>query len=1153
MNYQLKKLFLFFSTSNKCYYLKGVIGVMLIVIVSSTQLIAQDAKVTLSVKDGSILELFKDIRKQTGYKFIYNDDYLSNIGKINLEVSNEPVKDVLQTILRGSNCESKFEKNVIYIQLKKNAVSGSEKSTRVSVKGNVTDDSGEPLPGTSVMVAGTTWGVATDIDGNYEISFDALPNSKLLFSSIGMQDQYVAVNGKKNINVKMAPDNLVIDEVMVVAYGTTKKEAFTGSAANIKGDKIMKEAASAISPESALKGYVAGVRISGDNGQPGTSPSVQIRGIGSISQSTAPLYVIDGIPTNSNQLNSINPNDIESMTVLKDAAATSLYGSRASAGVIIITTKRGKDGQTKFDVGYEHAFSTEGIPKQLNGYYMDGGELTNYTLESLKNYYLYSQKALPGMSNESNYQSLEQDAIIYGLKRLNSTGKLRHPDDNLDGEFDYNSLTNDQLLKYLTNPINSPWYDKMFKGGYENKVNISATGGTEKLSYYASLGYVNQSGITEGSYFERFSGRISVDNQAAKFLKLSFTQSIAWSSQENKSDNQGATVDNPISAIGAMNPTLPIYNSDGTPYKTPGFNSTTPNMLESISLDKYIYDRLSSISNITANVQILPYLKFTTVNGVDFRYTRNQQIWNPISQQGKPTNGSISETRGLYTNLVSSNMFNFNKNFKKHNVSALAGYEVKKSKYDYLGGEGQKFAVDRLMYMSNNAQAIYIEGNESNDKLVSWITKADYNYDSRYYFSASFRRDGTSRLLSNNRWGNFWSASGAWTITREKFMKFSSKWLDNLRLKLSYGTNGVQPSSYFSSLTLFGVTGKYDGNSAIYPSSVGNPFITWETSYTWNAGLDFSVLGSRIKGTVEYYNKLTDGLINSRNVSYSYGWSSILENNGKLRNSGVEITLDTRNIQKKNFNWETNFNISFMRSIVEKLDAENVSGNYIYKEGYPIYSYYIREWAGVDPATGKSQWYVNAGGQRDIDASEREITTDVNKVNKIIYKHGYPTCYGGLTNRFTYKGFDLSFLLTFSLGGTLLDGQYTYSVTDGNSVGSKNMRFDAYENAWKKPGDVSENPIIIWGDQYKSNYTSTRSVMSSNHLKIKNISVGYTFPSYLSKKVGLSSIRLFFNGTDLYTFFSKDYINPEVSNSGTYQAYTYPTLRSFRFGINLQL
>ena len=282
---------------------------------------------------------------------------------------------------------------------------------------------------------------------------------------------------------------------------------------------------------------------------------------------------------------------------------------------------------------------------------MDGGELTNYTLEALKNYYLYSQSALPGMKNDANYQALQQEAVNYGLKRLNSTGKLRHPDDKLDGKFDYNSLTPDQLQKYLTNPINSPWYDEMFKGGYENKVNISATGGTEKLSYYASLGYVNQSGITEGSYFERFSGRLSVDNQAAKFLKLSFTQSIAWSSQENKVDQQGATVDNPISAIGAMNPTLPVYNEDGTPYKTPGFNSTTPNLLESVSLDKYIYDRFSSISNITANVQIFPFLKFTTVNGVDFRYTRNQEIWNPLSQQGAPTKGSITEIRGLYTNL----------------------------------------------------------------------------------------------------------------------------------------------------------------------------------------------------------------------------------------------------------------------------------------------------------------------------------------------------------------------------------------------------------------------------------------------------------------------------------------------------------------------
>lgn len=1131
----------------------GLIVTFICLVSLSVQVMAQDAAVNINLKDASVLELFKEIKKQTGYKFIYNEDHLADLSKITMNVSGKPVKTILQELFANSACECKFEKDVIYIQQKKGAAQSAEKAQRVTVKGKVTDEGGEPLPGTSVMVAGTTTGVATDIDGNYEISFDAVSNTKLLFSSIGMQDFYAAVAGKNQVNVTMHPDNLVIDEVMVVAYGTTKKEAFTGSAANVKGEKIMREAASAISPESALKGYVAGVRISGDNGQPGSSPTVQIRGIGSISQSTAPLYVIDGVPTSSNQLNSINPNDIESMTVLKDAAATSLYGSRASAGVIIITTKRGQDGKTKFDVGYEHAFSSMEISKQLDGYYMDGGELTNYTLESLKNYYLYSKSALPGMPNGANYDALQAEAVKYGLERLNSSGKIRHPDDKLDGKFDYKNLTNEQLQKYLTSPLNYNWYDAMFKNGYENKVNVTARGGTEKLSYYASLGYVNQSGITEGSYFERFSGRLSVDNQATKFLKLSFTQSLTWSNSENKADTQGATAGNPISSLGGMNPTLPIYNADGTPYKQPGFNPVAQNFLEAISMDQYIYGRLSSISNITANVQILPYLKFTTVNGIDFRYMRDQQIWHPLSEQGKPTNGSLMESRTLWTNMVTSNMFSFNKEFGKHNVSALAGYEAKSTKYDFLEGEGQKFAVPRLMYMSNNAQAIYLSGYDRKDKLVSWITKADYNYDGKYYASASYRRDGTSRLLAENRWGNFWSVSGAWTVTREKFMSFSKNWLDNLRLKLSYGTNGVQPTDYFSSLTLFGVTGKYSGNSAVYPTSVGNPYITWETSYTWNAGVDFSLFNGRLKGGVEYYNRLTKDLITNRNVSYSYGWSSIKENNGKLRNTGVEVTLDSRNIQKKNFSWETNFNISFMKSVVEELDNEIVDGNYIYREGEPLYSFYLREWAGVDPATGRSQWYVNEGGVQDTDATERKVTTDVNKVNKIVYKRGYPTCYGGLTNRFSFHGVDVSFLLTFQLGGTLIDSQYSSVVPDGANIGSKNVRFDAYQNAWKKPGDVAENPIIIWGDQYAQNYTSTRSLMSSNHLKIKNISVGYTLPSQVCKKVGLSSIRVFLNGSDLYTFFGKDYINPETGNSGSTGYYSYPSLRSFRLGINVQL
>lgn len=1134
--------------------LKGLIALICMLSLSFQIMYAQDATVTVNLKDVSVLDLFKEIKKQTGYKFIYNEDYLAEIGKISVSASGKSVKEILSGVFQNTSCECKFEKNVIYIQQKKGAEKAAgEVAKRVTIKGKVTDETGEPLPGTSVMVAGTISGIATDIDGNYEITFDAYSNSKLLFATIGMQDQYLSVSGKSILNVTMVSDNLMIDEVMVVAYGTTKKEAFTGSAANLKGDKIMREAASAISPESALKGYVAGVRISGDNGQPGASPSVQIRGIGSISQSTAPLYVIDGVPTSSNQLNSLNPNDIESMTVLKDAAATSLYGSRASAGVIIITTKRGKDGKTVFDVSYEHAFSSEAIPKQLKGYYMDGAELTNYSMEALKNYYLYSKNALPGMSDAGNYDALQAEAVNYGLQKLNSSGKIRHPDDKLDGKFDYNKLTSEQLQKYLTSPLNTKWYDAMFKNGYENKINITARGGSEKLSYYGSLGYVNQSGITEGSYFERFSGRISVDNQATRFLKLSFTSSLTWSTTENQVDSQGATVSNPISGLGSMNPTLPIYNQDGTPYKTPGFDVKTPNSLESISLDKNIYDRLSSISNITANVQIAKWLKFTTVNGIDFRYMRDQEIWSPLSVNGAPSDGQITETRTLYTNMVTSNMFNFNKEIGKHSISALAGYEAKQTKTDYMEGQGQNYPVPRLMYLSNGATAIYLAGDESKDKLISWITKADYNYDSKYYFSVSYRRDGTSRLLAENRWGNFWSASGAWTITREKFMAFSKNWLDNLRLKLSYGTNGVQPGDYFSSLTLFTISGKYSGNSAVYPSAVGNPLITWETSYTWNAGLDFSLFNGRLKGTAEYYNKLTKDLITDRPVSYNYGWSSIKENNGELRNTGFELTLDSRNIQKKNFTWETNLNISFMKSTVESLDKEIISGNYIYREGHPMYSFYIREWAGVDPATGRSQWYVNEGGERDINAEKRKITSVVEDVNKVIYDKGYPVCFGGITNRFSFKGFDISFLLTFSLGGKLFDSQYGSVVLDGKSLGSKNARFDAYQDAWKKVGDNAKNPIIIYNDPYNSNYTSTRSLMSSDHLKIKNLNIGYTLPESVCKKIGLSTIRVYMNGSDLYTFFKYDYINPEVSNSGSYNAYSYPSLRSFRFGINIQL
>lgn len=1115
---------------------------------------SQKQLITLDMNQGTVNELFKNIRKQTGLQFVYNEEYVKGMSSVNISADQETVEEVLEKVFKDTPYHCVFEGDVIYVTRFDRPQLEEEQTDKITIKGKVTDENGEPVPGVAVMVVGTTNGRATDIDGNYELIVEKDPNLELRFSYIGMQTQQIKLGNRTVLNVVMKSANITMDEVMVVAYGTTKKESFTGSAVSVKGDKIMRESAGAVSPEKALKGYVAGVRVSRGGGQPGEVADLQIRGIGSITQATTPLYVVDGIPiSSSHDLNNINPNDIENMTVLKDAAATSLYGSRASNGVVMITTKRGQEGKTVFEVNYERAISSEAIRHQLKGYYMDGPELTKYSVEALKNSYLYTQKALPGMENAAAYQSMQSDAMRYALENLNSIAQIRHPDDNLDGTFSYKNMTDAQLNKYLTHPLNCDWYDAMYKKGAEDKFNLSARGGNEKTNFYASLGYLNIRGITEGSSFERFSGRTSINNKATNYLDFTFIQSFAYTKQENKLDSQGATAGNPISTLGFMNPTLPVYLPDGSINSYPGFNPTDVNFVEAIYLDKNRTEWFSSNTNVSANVKFTDWLKFTSTNGLDVRYQKYQETWSPESQQGSPTNGKIDQERYFYINLVTSNLLNFNKTYDKHTVGALAGYEAKYFTSDWNEAVGQNFPVSSLMSLSNASSPVGVYGTDSKDRLVSWIFKADYNYDNKYFLTASYRRDGTSRLLPENRWGNFWSASGAWTISRESFMESTHDWLDNLRLKVSYGTNGTQPSSYFSSLTLFGLNSVYDSRPALYANSYGNKNITWETSYTWNVGMDFSVFNGRLRGTLEYYNKLTTDLINDRNVTYTSGWSTVKMNEGELRNTGVELTLDSRNIVKNDFTWETNFNISYMRAKVEEMKEEKESGNYIYREGENIYSYYVREWAGVDPETGLGQWYKNTTGEDGITVVDRTSkTSDINEVKKTIVKKGYPDFFGGLTNRFTYKGFDLSFLLTFTLGGTLFDSQQEYVVKDGGSLGNRNFRADAYKKAWKKPGDKTEFPIIIRNDPYNFSYTSTRSMYSSDHLKVKNISLGYTLPKKWTEKMRLSSLRLYVNGSDIYTFYKHRYVNPEVNNSGSYNAYSYPSLRSWRFGIDVK-
>ena len=1107
--------------------------------------ILHDQKLNLVLNGVTLKSALEEIQRQTNLSFVYNERDLKGINKINIDVENKSADEVLDYLLKGTRLGYEISDGVIII--KRVSEEGREiPQTKKTVKGLITDENNDPLPGVTVKIKGMNVGVASDVNGMYEITFQDAPDLVLEFSFIGMQPHSEKIGDRTEINIKMKSATEDLGEVMIVAYGTVRKESFTGSAVSIKGDEVIKAAASKTSPERALQGNVAGVRFSRGDGQPGGSASIQIRGIGSINETTEPLYIIDGVPMSAGTT-MLNPDDIETMSVLKDAAATSLYGSRAANGVILINTKVGKEGKAKFDVTYERAWAWQAMPRELDGYYMNSKELTEYSIEALQNRYLYDRKALPWQSNYSQYENLKGDAYKYALENLYNKANIIHPDDPLDGTFDY---TKADLSKYLTNPRRYNWYDAIFRTGTENKLTISSRGGTKNLQYYGSLGYVNQKGIARGSEFEKFTGRVSVTNKAGKFLTFTLGESVGYSIWDQNSEGNYAS--NPVTGMRRINPTQPIYLDNGQLNPTPGFRTNIPNYIQNLDLVLYNSRQLSSISNLNILLTFTDWLNFRTIEGIDINYSENKTTWTPESNDGKATNGQVSQGSSTWITLVTSNTLNFNKSFGDHTVTALAGYEARKYTSRSLSATGQNFTSSKLMYLSNAAKPSGVSGSESTDRIVSWISKVDYNYKNKYYLSGSYRRDGTSRLLKNNRWGNFWSVSGAWNISRENFLESTRHWLDNLRLKLSYGTNGTQPGGYFYSQSLYTVSYKHNENPALKVDTYGNPRLTWENSYTWNAGLDFSLWGKRFSGVIEYYNKHTKDLIDWPKVPIMSGWSSIVGNEGELRNTGVEITLESRNIDTEDFLWTTNFNISYMRAVVEKLKNESISSPYITRQGEKLNSFYVREWLGVDPQTGLAKFRKNTHDDNGKLIDSKSITTNPGEAERVIVGTGYPDWFGGLTNRFTYKGFELSFLLTFTLGGMLADNSF-YSVSSQvDELGGTNYRRDA-TNYWRKPGDKGTDPIVIEGAPLLyADYASTRALISSDHLRVKNITFAYNLPKHWVQKAGLRAARVYVNGNDVFTFYRSKYKNPEGNISGSARGIdSWPSLKSWRFGVSV--
>nr|WP_317207271.1 SusC/RagA family TonB-linked outer membrane protein [Bacteroides uniformis] len=986
----------------------------------------------------------------------------------------------------------------------------------------------------------------------------------LVISYIGMQTQEVDI--KPNIKVFMRSDSEMLDEVMVVAYGTAKKSAFTGSASVIKSETLEKRQVSNLS--NALSGTVSGVQTQSTNGQPGTSATVRIRGIGSMYASNNPLYVVDGIPYEGD-ISAVNSQDIESMTVLKDAAAAALYGARGANGVILVTTKKGKSGDTQISLDARWGVNSRLVKNydvlQNANTYME----TAYS--ALYNGYLYNS----GYTAERAYQLANADLFpklgyqVYtipdGQYLIGRNGKL-NPYATLgysDGDYYYT-------------PDN--WSDEMFQSNLRQEYNLSVSGGSDKLSYYLSASYLNDEGIIENSGFERISTRMNVDYQAKKWLKLgvNLSYSNVTSRSPGDQDTDAATSSGNAFFVGNfIAPIYPMYvrNADGsfqynanTGYHVYDYgdgsstNFTRNFMSMSNPMSGFLYDTEKYLMDILngkwyAKIDIIDGLSLTASLGLHIDNTRQHSVGNKYYGQSASNGGSVMQYSSRVYSLDQQYLLNYKKTFGNHNLDILAGYESMDFNTESHYILGYNMYSDKNWTASNVIDRKNGSGSYNEYATIGIITRASYDFNEKYYGSVSYRRDASSRFHPDNRWGNFWSVSAAWDMAKENFIS-QYDWINMLKLKASFGQQGNDNlyykgyTNYYPYLDQFTVS----GSDGVFSDGVlyykGSKDITWETSNSFNVGVDFALLGGRIDGTIEYFNRQTKDMLYYKPVAMSNGYTQLPMNIGSVRNSGVEIELNYTPIETNDLKWVINWNGTLMKNKILELHpdlkGEMIDGSYIYREGESLYQMYLTKYAGVDPDSGEALYW--AKDENGVEYKDKDWSAAYNS-NRQASGDLLPTIYGGVGTTLEFRGFDFSIQCAYQLGGTIYDSGYQAFMHGGDShYMGYNWHKDIL-NAWTPENRNTNIPRVDAIDKY-TNSSSDRWLTSSDYFSINNITLGYTLPKRWLRSLGIGSLRIYGAADNVALFSARKGLDPRMSYT-TASTDRYTPIRTISGGLKV--
>lgn len=994
------------------------------------------------------------------------------------------------------------------------------------IKGIVTSaEDGEPLIGATISVKGNeAQGVVTDIEGKYILQ---IPNSDctLVVAYLGMKTQELKAPSSGILNISLEAESMNLDEVVVTGYGNFSKSSFTGSANTLRAD--MMKNVPVMTVEQKLQGMTTGVNITSSSGQPGANQSIRIRGMGSFNASQEPLFVIDGVPVTSgslstggadaaymnnsktNIMSTLNPSDIENITVIKDAAAASLYGSRAANGVILITTKQGKAGRTQVSLNIAGGFSDAAVDFRPT---LSGDQRYELLYEGLYNYALDKQ-----MKSPSEYAGQEIGKYAY-------VPELGYTD----------------------------WRKELLRTAIHQNYEASVSGGNERTTFYASLGYNSQEGLAKNSSLDRYSARLNMSQKVGKYGEVGANVMFTQMNQE-MNEERGSSINPFLDVAMLMNPSMTVRDKDGN--YVGAYPGTTLNPLRDILTD-YNRTRMTRMfSTGYASIEPLKGLKLKETLSYDYTIQKDSRYFNPLSAAG-PKSGSDAQTsKGFieYGKLISSTSLNYVHTFNyKHHLDVLAAYEIESYQTDKASGERSRLPSNSNLVEPDNASVLnsFISSTQAY-RMLSYLSRLNYDYDDRYYIAGSFRRDGSSRLSPKNRWGNFWSVSGMWHLSNESFMKPIKHILSDVKIRASYGVNGNQPGSLYGYMGLYTYGQSYMGGFGSYESSLANPNLKWEKNYNLNIGLDLAFL-SRIFLSIEYYNRDTKDLLYSLPISATTGFTNYLSNVGQLNNKGVEFELRTINFATPHFNWSTVLNLSHNSNKIISLNGQleqSIEGTwFIHKVGLPYHTFYVKEFAGVDPQNGDALYYTNTLNK---DGSySREITNDISKAQAIPYKSVNPKISGGLTNILNYKQLDLSFTLTYSLGGYSFDKLGTYIENGTTNIYTSKYNLPAYAmDRWQKPGDQTDVPRFVY-NQSASDNNSSRYIHSTDHLRLKNLTLGYTLPREWTRKVMVNKARFYFSGSNLLTWAKWKQYDPETPVNGEVFCEA-PPMRTFSFGVQL--